>query len=123
MREIKFRAWDKERRVMLPVLQLHWDAPTLWIGLSSLDAYHIHRDKCDLMQFTGLKDKNDTEIYEGDKLQESYGDIGIVYWKESAAGFYVKWGDGSDMSLNYGVATIKSEIIGNIHENPELLKG
>lgn len=74
-------------------------------------------------QFTGLKDKNGKEIYADDKLQDSIDDdIGKVYWKESAAGFYCLWGDGSNMSLNYGVATVKCEIIGNIYPTPELLE-
>lgn len=73
-------------------------------------------------QFTGLKDKNGKEIYNGNKIQDSTGDIGTVYWKENVAGFYCKWGDGSDMPLNCGVAVDKCEVIGNIHENSDLLE-
>lgn len=70
--------------------------------------------------FTGKLDKNDKEIYEGDKIQDPTIDIGIVYWKDNVAGFYCRWGDGSDMPLNTGVATDKCEVIGNCTDNPKM---
>ena len=66
-------------------------------------------------QFTGLKDKNGTEIYKGDAVSSGFWD-GIVEFVEGA--FKIVQGGCSD-STNFDV----TEIIGNIHENPELLKG
>ena len=66
----------------------------------------------EIMQYTGLKDKNGKEIYEGDIL-EVYGGECINYLVES---LYSIFYDRINTELEY-------EIIGNIHENPELLKG
>ena len=124
MREIKFRFWDtKENRWMIDgrdetnIYDFAFRSDMNWNFLTKAEAI----ERVIVEQYTGLKDKNGKEIYEGDKLQDSIdNDIGAVYCKESTAGFYCLWGDGSDMSLNFGVATVKCKIIGNIHQDPEL---
>jgi uncharacterized phage protein (TIGR01671 family) len=87
------------------------------------------------MQYTGLKDKNGKEIYEGDIVEWKMGDwrdaIGVtvkdedlvcrVEWKDDHTGFYPFVEDeGYDGVIMFSVD--KCEVIGNIHENPELLK-
>ncbi len=74
-------------------------------------------------QFTGQKDKNGKEIYEGDLLKYAEGSVGVV--KYIMTGFYVARDDGciylyasASLENNYGV-----KVIGNIHENPELPEG
>lgn len=78
-------------------------------------------DDCIWMQYTGLKDKNRTEIYEGDIVRVDWNDnrykpvICEVQWVNETASW--SFGAGSTAEVNWS-----HEIIGNIHENPELLK-
>jgi len=75
--------------------------------------YHV-------MQFTGLKDKNDKEIYEGDliKLGEIYGNkIIYVEWNNDLACYTMNGKASFDICESH-----HGEIVGNIYENPELLE-
>ena len=127
MREIKFRAWDKEggRMVYLePYLYLNHKGNFEYVDGPDLET--SERDY-PVMQFTGLKDKNDKEIYEGDiiKIKPSDG-MNLDLIEE------IKWVDqnnwlGKNCPVNgfvnhESIYKIKPEIIGNIYENPELLK-
>lgn len=73
-------------------------------------------------QYTGLKDKNGEEIYEGDVLTDKFGSIGVVEWRN--CGFVVNFGD-VDIFLISDCFDDSYQMwaIGNIHDNPELLKG
>lgn len=77
----------------------------------------------DLIQCTGIKDKNDKLIYEGDiiEIMHSMGKKAVVYWDNEKCCFKLK---GKKIAYN-ALITIRNdyfEIIGNIYENPELLK-
>lgn len=80
--------------------------------------------KWELMQFTGLLDSKGNEIYEGDILANPDGYKGkasIVKWNDEGAYFHVFRGETSSGYTLKG-ETSRAEIIGNIYENPELLK-
>jgi uncharacterized phage protein (TIGR01671 family) len=73
-----------------------------------------------LMQYTGLKDKNGREIYEGDLLQDEGGGIGKVVWWQDDSSFSVEYPDIEIMQLTKDFEEAV-EVIGNIYENTELL--
>lgn len=128
MREIKFRAWDGERIVDFGALrckQGHRNAFENTLSRGTAD-YAWDKKAYTLMQYTGLKDRNGKEIYEGDILSGYANDYPIeVTWNQSAAGWYTNNNRDDEYShtgtLSIGVAC-HVEVIGNTHENPELLK-
>lgn len=124
MRDIKFRIWDGAKNEWLASSNkdalpyygfalvgevMTVQSPPYW----SLDEGNI------VEQFTDLKDKNGTEIYEGDILIDDFGEP-IEYW-------IVKFSDGGFVGECAGVTEslfelTQLEVVGNIHENPELLE-
>ncbi len=124
MRIIKFRAWDTKKKCFyepiycdekwfLHKIDLEDDIPLL-IGTP-------------IMQFTGLLDKNGKEIYEGDIVIPRDSDRPLKLFIESAKKpFVIKWEysgwENIDNREEYGFLSSDLEIIGNIYENPELIK-
>ena len=119
MRDIKFRAWDKHNKTMSQVdaILLSTDEILTSDNMGEPKAmYHY-----EMMQYTGLKDKHGKEIYEGDIVCMHYGSIYVVEWVEKLGLFTICRPIVSVASypfIDYG----RCEIIGNVHENPELIK-
>ena len=117
MRELKFRAWWKDTKRIL-------DGDEWYMTCSG--AKHLHYavipysdDDFIVEQYTDLKDKNGEEIYENDILEDGSGEP-LEYW-------VVRFEDGKFIGSTQGVnedifELTDLEIIGNIHENPELLE-
>ena len=121
---IKFRAWDKLNNEMSVVEQINFyrgEFESIGYGVSSLR----EADKIELMQSTGLKDKNGKEIFEGD-IVDYKGREAVIKWHGSYASFIYRFVDGlqervSDWDPLF-LACYHFEILGNIYENPELLE-
>ena len=125
MREIKFRAWDKEKKIIGNVLGIDILHKEMFFSNENVNCYeHADFKDIELMQYTGLKDKNNKEIYEGDivKLRANHG-IGVVKYYDEWGAFvveYIKPRPLTVLGMNYYKEDI--EILGNIYENSELIK-
>ena len=115
-REIKFRAFVDGS--MLDVVTLDFDNKEVWFDGFCMDFKNV-----ELMQFTGLYDKNGKEIYEGDICRDEDG-LGVVYWEKDCWMYGFVQDDSSYKSDGYMLREMVDdcEIIGNIFENQELLK-
>ena len=146
-REINFRAWLKDDKRMVEVEEIHFRHQLIEYYDGNYDDCWLEKDfdKIELMQYTGLKDKNGKEIYEGDIVKfEGHGYIsnvqcGEVIFKNGCFGIeYItdiarkygwdktfhqigkteKW---VDMNAS-GTITYTYEAIGNVYQNRELLE-
>ncbi|EAF6235988.1 hypothetical protein ASB83_15025 [Listeria monocytogenes] len=120
MREIKFRAWDKEKRIMWGVSSINFDVEEITNGGDILSFPDV-----ELTQYTGLKDKNGVEIYEGDALTN--GDMTrTVIWREEDSQIQLSVNDDNyetRIKLTQQLINIFGlTVCGNIYANPELLK-
>ncbi len=107
MREIKFRAWNVRYKQMKNVLRIHFDSKEIWVDTEmKSDQCVWSLEHCGIMQYTGIKDKNEKQIYEGDFVKTPWG-------IELVDDDYVK-------SNRLKIFKDQIEIIGSIHENPEL---
>lgn len=129
MREIKFRAWDKERnRITETPFNIGGTGRICGVAFFENDLIPVEvianeSKRYVVMQFTGLKDKNGVEIYAGDIVKDRAGFLYSVIWRKKKARFAYKCQEGSKTNMNQQ-EDIKDgiEVIGNIYENPELLE-
>jgi len=124
MKEIKFRVWDKEEKKFRKLVRFINSESEGIIAIELREhgvTSFLDLNGCVLLQYTGLKDKNGKEIYEGDINKNNRDFLYVITWHPSMCAFVqLQWGhtfsDGDflDMRFNF------HEVIGNIYENPEL---
>ena len=105
-RIIKFRAWNKGRKEMA------YPKGTVWLAVF-WQIIETDPDNFEVMQYTGLRDKNGKEIYEGDIMSVN-GEIAEVFYDENNVCFCLA------TDIDYNPCIGRYEIIGNIYENPDL---
>ena len=128
----KFKAWHKAEKVMCDVSTINFDSGAFLVGVKKgedeigdkyfvpapTDGRFCEFEEFELLQYTGLKDKNGKEIYEGDvvidhEISPSLENTRIIHNLIMDCYYLCAW---MDDDIN------PFEIIGNIHSNPELLK-
>lgn len=127
MREIKFRAWHKQQHKMYSPEEMGQDQLTLmpdgrgFANIHSVDTRLSEIDNWHTMiplQYTGLKDSEIKEEYFGDIIEENDGTRRVIKDGISVVVYEVVGGK----NIKYFWDLISHKVIGNIYENPELLK-
>jgi uncharacterized phage protein (TIGR01671 family) len=130
MREIKFRAWDKSQNKMYQVRGINFDNEDLWLKINETQIMGANLFEVELMQYTGLKDKNGKEICQGDIVECKCGNTGKTILRQVeyiGVSFCTKNGSFYNQKTKqreYCYIPLKPyvKVVGNIYENPELLK-
>lgn len=132
MREHKYRAWSEKNKMMYYSHRPDGSDNPLWSwDVVFREDWHDGRGPGDnwaiKMECSGLKDKHKTEIYEGDLLRAFGAIIGVI-WHNGSFGYiasrhtgFIAFSANQHLAINGGVCE-KLEVVGNICENPELVK-
>lgn len=117
----KFRAWFKQGSKMVNVATIDFLKKEVKSHANVMYSF----DEIELMQSTGMVDKNGKEIFEGDIVQDGGGDVGVVVYDKECGAYGLKYESNLIItfdSLDRICDWYGSVVIGNIYENPELVE-
>lgn len=142
MREIKFRAWQKEEKRMCGIASFRWaewrgDYYNDHLSINLINKKHksgkgyclewVTPNEVILMQSTGFTDRDGVDIYEGDIVSNEYGPVWEVVYSLKRAGrfslaYYMTNPNRGNLSFRELRKNTTIKVVGNIYENPELLE-
>jgi uncharacterized phage protein (TIGR01671 family) len=129
MREIKFRAWDKEKKCMFQVTEMNFrsNGRVYSVSPNQGDDFYLVEDEVEVMQYTGFKDKNNNEIWEGDIIKSDKGYMFKVIYHNEWVSFALQDLKDKDVIIHFVFddeyyAPKKIEKIGNIFENKDIVR-
>jgi len=118
MRELKFRGWDKKHKSMTEINNhfMYLNGSLMVVGgKDNTGSWSAPRANYELMQYTGLSDKNGVEIYEGDIVKCSHHNEKAISEVKFIDGCFIISGFYIDASWDFPL-----EVIGNRYENPDI---
>ena len=134
MHNLKFRAWDIANKEMLKVDIIDFFLEQIRILQKDASCFSMKFKNVEIMQSTGFHDKNGVEIFEGDIINSGYLFKGSPFEEEDEyeeekgvveffnCGFNIEFKNHTNLFIDIILSCEDLEVIGNIYENPELLK-
>ncbi|WP_083221522.1 YopX family protein [Geobacillus thermoleovorans] len=121
--QIKIRAWDKDSETMIYGVGITPESDggipyQIPVNAHDFDQFDYYPNSI-IMLYTGLKDKNGTEIYEGDVIRDNDGFLWVVYFEDGM--YCAKGGEYETVEYLIEFCPEWCEVIGNIYEHPHLL--
>ena len=134
MREIKFRAWLKDDKRMIEVrsIDFHEEGNIITVNYNDIFGFEFNENEIELMQYTGLKDKNGKEIYEGDivDIHQTVNGQSVFVIEVTNTGLVIpRYAFDKNYKYEYNIRELlefdeydkEIEVIGNVWENERLL--
>ena len=129
MNNLKFRAWDKANKEMLKIDVIDFFLEEIRVLENDGSCFSMKFADVEIMQSTGLKDKNGVEIFEGDIVAGKFYFAGVGYFDTGEREVIVRnkqilWENGKFLCSGFDLSEMNEriEVIGNIYENKELLE-
>ena len=129
MNNFKFRAWDKKHKEMFEVVKIEFHPNIFYMAKEPAWIVIRAKNEIELMQSTGLKDKNGVEIFEGDIVAGKFYFAGVGYFDTGEREVIVRnkpvlWEDGKFLCSGFDLSEMNEciKVIGNIYKNKELLR-
>lgn len=129
MNNLKFKAWDKKLKLLGDVSNIDFDIKSLIYFSDKNAEFYANFEDAEIMQSTGLFDKNGKEIFEGDIVVGKFYFAGVGYFDTGERDVIVRnkpvlWEDGKFLCSGFDLSEMNEciKVIGNIYKNKELLR-